>query len=237
MGNRFFYAALVPSVVGVLAGGYIAGECPSQDVSVPQPSAVSASIECIVADTIVDRVVAEHAKKFSLPSHVADYVADNLCNALAVEAQYGIPAAGILAKAGSEHSFGQQGDKISKANNHFGIKYKEQYALKYKNCVDATSWEFNPKNKTTDCFVKYDSSLDSYLHFGEFLATRQVGDRKPYADVMQHVESSRDFLIALAASDYSTNPHEEQLTLGILAEFHLDEIVAAVKKEIYLKNK
>ncbi len=232
MSKRFFYGALVPSLAAVLAAGFIARGYPSHDVSVPQAPVRSASIDCTVVDPIADRVVAEHETKFRLPSHVADYVADNMCNALSVEAQYGIPAAGVLTKAGSEHSFGQQGDKISKANNHFGIKYKEQYALTYPNCVDATSWEFNPENRTTDCFVKYNSSLDSYLHFGEFLATRQVGDRKPYAEVIQHLGTSSDFLIALAASDYSTNHAEEQLTLGILTQFHLDDIVAAVKKEL-----
>ncbi|MEK6921165.1 MAG: peptidoglycan DD-metalloendopeptidase family protein [Nanoarchaeota archaeon] len=232
MSKLFFYATLVPSLAAALAAGFIARGCPSQDVSVPQPPKVSASLNCLVVDSIADRVVAEQAKKFSLPSHVADYVADNLCNALAVEAQYGIPAAGVLAKAGSEHSFGKNDHIIRKANNHFGIKYKEQYAAEYPNCVDAKTWEYNLRNKIIDCFVKYDSSLDSYLHFGEFLATRQIGDKKPYAEVMQHVENSRDFLVALAASEYSTNPSEEQLTLGILTNFHLDDIVAAVKKEL-----
>jgi murein DD-endopeptidase MepM/ murein hydrolase activator NlpD len=232
MRKRFFYATLVPSLTAVFAAGFIARGCSSRDVSASQVPVQPTSIDCIAIDPIADRVVAAYATQFRLPSHVADYVAENMCNALSVEAHYGIPAAGVLAKAGSEHSFGQQGDKICRANNHFGIKYKEQYAAMFPNCVDAASWEYNPTNKTTDCFVIYDSSLASYLHFGEFLATRQVGDRKPYTEVMQHLGTSRDFLIALAASEYSTNPHEEQLTLDILAHFHLDEIVAAVKKDL-----
>ena len=237
MSRRFFYATLVPSLVGALTLGYIARGCPSQESTpIPQPPVEKipqgALVDCSVVDPIAFDVVYDAAKQHVLPVHVGPYLAKNMCNALSVEAQYGIPAAGVLAKAGSEHSFGKNDDKIRKANNHFGIKYKEQYAAEYPNCVDATTWEFNPGNKITDCFVTYDSSLDSYLHFGEFLATRQIGDNKPYAEVMQHVGNSRDFLIALAASEYSTNPNEEQLTLGILTSFHLDDIVAAVKKDL-----
>ena len=237
MNKRFFYATLVPSLVGALTLGYVAHSCLSPQVPVPQPPIeqppiASASLDCLIVAPIADRVVAEQAKKFALPDHVTTYVTRNMCNALSVEAQYRIPAAAVLAKAGSEHSFGKNDDKIRKANNHFGIKYKEQYAAKYPDCVDAKTWEFNPGNKITDCFVKYDSSLDSYLHFGEFLATRQIGDKKPYSEVMQHLGSSEDFLIALAASEYSTNPKERELTTSILTQFHLDDIVAAVKRDI-----
>ncbi|MFA6889173.1 MAG: glucosaminidase domain-containing protein [Candidatus Woesearchaeota archaeon] len=229
MRKRTFYSTLLPTLLAVLIGGYVSRSDIEKN---PRPKQESvAQINCTTIDDVANTVVQEYAKKYSFPSQVSKYITENMCNALLVEQQRGIPAAGILAKAGSEHSFGKNAELISKANNHFGIKWNEQYNSKFPNCVNKETWEYNPQNKEIACFVKYDSARESYLHFGEFLATRNKDGVKPYTEVMKNLSTSVGFLRALAQSPYSTNPKEIELTLGILYNYHLEEIVSAVKEK------
>lgn len=238
MSKASFRKALVPAFLVALAVGYI-GKCdPRQKVEEPTTATTTAT-DCDKNKAIIEDVINQYAVTYGFKDKRAQYLKENLCNALAVEEEYGIPTAAVIAKAVSEHGFGQDEKAkplIEKARNHVGVKYKEQYADRYPNCIDKETWEVKTENKETACFVVYPNAKASYLHFGEFLATRQIGNRKPYESVMEHRGNSSEFLRALADSDYSTNPNEFKLTKELLDKYHLDELVADVKRELQKKG-
>lgn len=230
MKRGLFYTTLIPYAMGVLLCS--TSWCEKQDSSTAV-SQQSAQMDCATIDVIAAHVAEEYAQKYSIPPHVASYVSDNMCNALILEQKWKIPAAASLAKAGSEHSYGTRGDKIAKGNNHFGIKFCEQFKDIYPNSFKALTWEMvNGKRKEVMAdFTYYDTALDSYLHFGQFLTERKIGGRNPYENVLRNVGDSHDFLIALAHSPFSSNLQELEMTLTDLDRYHLEDIVAEVKEK------
>lgn len=226
-----FLRALLPTAFLSLVVGY-AIDTPKKEIKPPPAENPPVVTPCENNQETIDRIVGSYQEKYAYPSHVSTYIRQHFCNALAVEETYGIPVAGVLAKSASEHSFGTQGDKIAEGNNHFGIKWKEQYKEKYPECFFAQTWEYTATQREQDCFVRYATSRASYLHFGEFLTTREIGGSKVYTAVLEHKDSARAFLTALAASDYSTNPDEGKLTLGILDKYHLEELSQDIKREL-----
>lgn len=235
MNKASFRKALIPAFLAALALGYL-GRCDKeQDREEPTSSAVSAAANCGADAATIEQLVNKYTAKYNFREQPAMYLKENLCNALAVEEKYGIPAAAVIAKAASEHRFGEDETAkllIEKANNHFGLKYSKQYAAEYSDCIDKETWEHKTSNKEIACFVVYPNAQASYLHFGEFLATRKIGNWKPYEHVMQRTHTSEEFLKALADSSYSTNKGELKLTTDLLNQYHLDELVAVVKKEL-----
>ncbi len=230
MKDRTFYTALLPTLFTSLTLGYMRdttfAQKPLETPPVPQTLPIE---QCDGMQGRIDVIVTSYSTKYTFPGHATTYIQQHFCDAFAVEELYGLPAAGVLAKAASEHSFGSKGDKIKEGNNHFGIKWREQYASTYPECFYAQTSEYTPENKIRDCFVIYPDARASYAHFGEFLTTRETGGQKVYAAVLAKKGTAREFLIALADSAYSTNLKEKSLTLGILDTYHLEEIVHDIK--------
>lgn len=172
--------------------------------------------------------------KYTLPLHVRTYLQENVPHALALEGRWGVPAAAALAKAGVETGFGRERELIDNANNHFGLKWEEQYGDKFPGRYRKGTWEDGVAGRTNirDDFFVYPDARASYLHFGEFLATRQIGKSKPYANVMRNLDSPESFLEALADSSYSTDRNELRKTMSVLRQYHLKEIIEEARSPI-----
>jgi flagellum-specific peptidoglycan hydrolase FlgJ len=170
--------------------------------------------------------------KYRIPANAKTYIAKHLPYALAAERSCGVPAAAALVKAGSEHSWGTNGDIVKPpVNNHFGIKFHDQYKAKYPNWAWGNTWErINGRIVQTRAkFTAYPNAQASYQHFCEYLRTRTLGSGPIYSEVFKHTETPEAFLTALRDTKYSTDLNLPVL-FKTLKDYHVSEIVAAAKR-------
>ena len=120
-----------------------------------------------------------------------------------------IPASITLAQGLHESSYGKS--KLStEANNHFGIKCKEEWdGKKYYQNDDAPN----------ECFRVYDHAEDSYADHSDFLITRSR-----YAGLFElPITDYQGWAKGLKASGYATNPRYAEILIKTIEENNLTQ--------------
>lgn len=140
---------------------------------------------------------------------VLDYIAKYKDVALEEMVRCKIPASITLAQGIQESSCGKS--PLSKtANNHFGIKCKDEWTgKKYYMNDDAPN----------ECFRVYEHASASYADHSDFLITRPR-----YANLFQlPITDYKAWATGLKASGYATNPKYAQLLINTIETYGLDK--------------
>lgn len=122
----------------------------------------------------------------------------------------GIPASITLAQGLHESSCGKS-PLSREANNHFGIKCKEEWTGKkyYQN-----------DDMPNECFRVYEHAEDSYADHSDFLVTR---DR--YAGLFKlPMTDYKAWARGLKQCGYATNPKYAEILIKHIEQYHLDEL-------------
>lgn len=140
---------------------------------------------------------------------VEDYIA--LYAPLAVESMktYGIPASIKLAQGILESGSGN-GTLCRTANNHFGIKCKEEWTGETVNHTD---------DAPNECFRKYPSALESFNDHSEFLANRSFYRNLFTLDKSDYSAWAK----GLKKAGYATDPRYPQKLISIIERYKLYE--------------
>lgn len=116
--------------------------------------------------------------------------------------QFHIPASITLAQGILESGSGRSTLAV-KANNHFGIKCKDDYK---------GPTYYKSDDKLHECFRKYESAEASYEDHAHFIA-----DRKPYASLFQYKETDyKKWAKGLQKCGYATNPKYPTILIDII---------------------
>ncbi|WCM41066.1 glucosaminidase domain-containing protein [Flavobacterium sp. CBA20B-1] len=122
---------------------------------------------------------------------------------------YGIPASIKLAQGILESGSGN-GTLCRTANNHFGIKCKEEWTGETVSHSD---------DKANECFRKYASAMDSYNDHSEFLANRVY-----YKNLFTLDKSDyHAWANGLKKAGYATDPRYPQKLIDIIERYKLYE--------------
>jgi len=122
---------------------------------------------------------------------------------------YGIPASIKLAQGILESGSGN-GRLCREANNHFGIKCKEEWTGESITHTD---------DAPDECFRKYKSALESYNDHSEFLAHRVY-----YKDLFAlNKNDYTSWAKGLKKAGYATDPRYPQKLIGIIERYKLYE--------------
>lgn len=138
---------------------------------------------------------------------VANYIAKYKNIALEEMVRCKIPASITLAQGLHESSYGNS-RLASEANNHFGIKCKDDWAgKKYYQNDDAPN----------ECFRVYDQPEDSYADHSDFLITRSR-----YAPLFElPITDYKAWARGLKASGYATNPKYAEILIKTIEDYNL----------------
>lgn len=123
--------------------------------------------------------------------------------------QYGIPASIKLAQAILESGSGN-GTLCRTANNHFGIKCKEEWTGETVNHTD---------DAPDECFRKYSSALESFNDHSEFLANRVYYKNLFTLDQSDYSAWAKE----LKKAGYATDPRYPQKLISIIERYKLYE--------------
>lgn len=123
--------------------------------------------------------------------------------------QYGIPASIKLAQAILESGSGN-GTLCRTANNHFGIKCKEEWTGETVNHTD---------DAPDECFRKYSSALESFNDHSEFLANRVYYKNLFTLDQSDYSAWAK----GLKKAGYATDPRYPQKLISIIERYKLYE--------------
>lgn len=138
---------------------------------------------------------------------VEDYI--SLYSEAAMESMkmYGIPASIKLAQGILESGSGN-GTLCRTANNHFGIKCKDEWTGESVAHTD---------DAPDECFRKYPSALDSYNDHSEFLANRSFYRNLFTLDKSDYKAWAR----GLKKAGYATDPRYAQKLISIIERYRL----------------
>lgn len=140
---------------------------------------------------------------------VEDYI--DLYSGVAMQSMkmYGIPASIKLAQGILESGSGN-GTLCRTANNHFGIKCKEEWTGESVSHTD---------DAPDECFRKYQSALESYNDHSEFLANRPF-----YKDLFTLDKSDySSWAKGLKKAGYATDPKYPSKLISIIERYRLYE--------------
>lgn len=135
--------------------------------------------------------------------------------------KYGIPASIKMAQGILESGSGN-GHLCIAANNHFGIKCKEEWTGETISHTD---------DAPNECFRKYNNALESYNDHSEFLVNRvyyknlfnlEISDYKAWAN-------------GLKQAGYATDPNYPQKLISIIERYKLYELDQKVLGKDYVK--
>lgn len=140
---------------------------------------------------------------------VEDYI--SLYSEAAMESMrnYGIPASIKLAQGILESGSGN-GTLCREANNHFGIKCKDEWTGETISHTD---------DAPDECFRKYSSALDSYNDHSEFLANRSFYRNLFTLDKNDYSAWAK----GLKKAGYATDPKYAQKLISIIERYKLYE--------------
>ena len=128
-----------------------------------------------------------------------------------------IPIPIILAIAGLESNWGTS-ELAAQANNHFGIKIKNNWEESY--CKNTQEYWGYYGAKMPQCFRKYKLIRESYNDFGQFLSKRQ-----PYNQLFQYPAwDYPSWAYGLKYFNYATDPFYAEKIIRIIEEYRLDEV-------------
>ncbi len=138
---------------------------------------------------------------------IANYIEKYKGIALEEMVRCKIPASITLAQGLHESSYGKS--KLStEANNHFGIKCKDEWdGKKFYQNDDAPN----------ECFRVYDHPEDSYADHSDFLITRSR-----YADLFQlPITDYKSWAHGLKSYGYATNPKYAEILIKTIEDYNL----------------
>lgn len=138
---------------------------------------------------------------------IENYIAKYKDIALQEMVRCKIPASITLAQGLHESSYGKS--KLStEANNHFGIKCKDEWdGKKFYQNDDAPN----------ECFRVYDHAEDSYADHSDFLITRPR-----YAELFQlPITDYKEWAQGLKACGYATNPRYAEILIKTIEDYNL----------------
>ena len=140
---------------------------------------------------------------------VEDYI--NLYSNAAMQSMktYGIPASIKLAQGILESGSGN-GTLCRTANNHFGIKCKEEWTGETVSHTD---------DAPNECFRKYRSAMESYNDHSEFLANRVYYQNLFTLDKSDYAAWAK----GLKKAGYATDPRYPQKLIDIIERYKLYE--------------
>lgn len=140
---------------------------------------------------------------------VEDYI--NLYSGAAMQSMrtYGIPASIKLAQGILESGSGN-GTLCRTANNHFGIKCKEEWTGETVSHTD---------DAPNECFRKYQSAMESYNDHSEFLANRVYYKNLFTLDKSDYSAWAK----GLKKAGYATDPRYPQKLISIIERYKLYE--------------
>ena len=140
---------------------------------------------------------------------VEDYI--NLYSNAAMQSMktYGIPASIKLAQGILESGSGN-GTLCRTANNHFGIKCKEEWTGETVSHTD---------DAPNECFRKYRSAMESYNDHSEFLANRVYYQNLFTLDKSDYAAWAK----GLKKAGYATDPRYPQKLISIIERYKLYE--------------
>lgn len=128
-----------------------------------------------------------------------------------------IPIPVILAIAGLESNWGTS-ELAQQANNHFGIKIKNNWEERY--CKSTREYVGYYTGNTLQCFRKYKLIRESYQDFGRFLTTRH-----PYQQLLHHPAwDYPSWAYGLKQCQYATDPYYAEKLIRIIEEYRLHDI-------------
>lgn len=130
---------------------------------------------------------------------------------LAVEEMelYKIPASITLAQGILETGNGQS-DLAQYANNHFGIKCKEEWM---------GDRMYHDDDLKGECFRKYSSAQESYRDHSLFLANRPYYKKLFYLDTKDY----KAWAQGLKQAGYATNPQYAYVLINLIEKYKLDQ--------------
>lgn len=140
---------------------------------------------------------------------VEDYISLYSDAAMESMKMYGIPASIKLAQGILESGSGN-GTLCRTANNHFGIKCKEEWTGDRVAHTD---------DAPDECFRKYNSALESYNDHSEFLANRSFYRNLFTLDKSDYKAWAR----GLKQAGYATDPRYAQKLISIIERYRLFE--------------
>ncbi len=157
---------------------------------------------------------------------ITDYIRKYHTIALENKDRFNIPASIILAQGILESNAGF-GILADSANNHFGIKCKEQWlgSVFYKEDDDVDTLG----NLTLSCFRKYDSAEESFADHSLFLTSNAryaslfLLDKKDY----------NGWAEGLKACGYATAPHYAKTLIDLIERYnlHVFDLIESSKSE------
>ncbi len=153
------------------------------------------------------------------PSAVENYVQKYRYLSVELNKETGIPIPIILATAGLESNWGKSELAVF-ANNHFGIKHKEEWQG-WTYCKQTIEYQGWMAFTTHACFRKYSLIKDSYYDFGQFITSR------PNYKHLQYIASwnYRAWAEGLKIGGYATDPAYPEKLLQIIWRYRLYEFV------------
>jgi flagellum-specific peptidoglycan hydrolase FlgJ len=152
------------------------------------------------------------------PVVVENYINRYIYLSRELNLQTGIPVPIILAVAGLESNWGNS-ELALNANNHFGIKEKEEWRgnTYCKVTLEYQGWF---AYETQACFRQYPLIRESYLDFGRFVTTREN-----YRNINGLPSwNYRAWMEALHAGGYATDPDYVNKVLTLIWRYRLYEL-------------
>ncbi len=137
------------------------------------------------------------------------YIAQYSCYAMSEQKRCGVPASVTLAQGVLETEAGKS-ELVSLANNHFGIKCKNDY-LGPK--------VFHDDDRPQECFKMYRTAEDSYKDHSDYLKRN-----KRYEPLFNyHPTDYTNWAKGLKKCGYATNPIYAQRLIKLIEDFNLQE--------------
>lgn len=128
-----------------------------------------------------------------------------------------IPVPIILAIAGLESDWGTS-ELAEQANNHFGIKIKNNWEESYCKATEEYWGYYNAPLQ--QCFRKYKLIRESYNDFGYFLT-----QRPPYRQLLDYQEwDYPSWAYGLQQCNYATDPFYAEKLVRIIEEYSLNAV-------------
>lgn len=149
------------------------------------------------------------------PASVNRYIQKYRYLSVELNKETGIPIPIIIAIAGLESNWGKS-ELATLANNHFGIKHKEEWTG-WTYCKQTVEYEGWVPFVTEACFRKYPLIKESYTDFGRFVKTRPNYKHLQYAPSWNY----RAWAEGLKTGGYATDPEYAEKILRIIWRYHL----------------
>lgn len=168
----------------------------------------------IATSVFISSLASEATKR---PPSVYEYLQKYRYLSVELNQETAIPIPIIMAIAGLESNWGKS-ELALQANNHFGIKDKEEWQG-WTYCKLTTEYQGWLAFTEEACFRKYPLIKESYQDFGYFIKTR-----KNYSN-LQYIPSwnYRAWAEGLQQGGYATDPAYVEKILRIIWRYHLYE--------------